>query len=99
MVYDPGALRAALSAAVGDDRQLIDELRGVFLDSAGMMLVQLHGAGSDADWRFAAMKLHSLAASFGAVTLMDAAALAADGKRGDVTSLRAIEDAICAFDA
>lgn len=99
MVYNPGALRVALAAAVGDDRQLIAELRGAFLDSAGMMLDQLRAARSDEDWRFAAMKLHGLAASFGALALMDATTNAAAGERRDAACLRAIEDAIRAFDA
>lgn len=99
MVYDPGVLHAALSAAVGDDPQLIAELRGVFVERAQTMIDQLRRSGCDADWRMAALRLEGLAASFGAVALMTAASQAAASSAGDPVMLRTIVQAFAAFDA
>lgn len=98
MVYDPGALHVALAAAVGDDPQLIAELRGVFLESATALVKQLKRTRIDTEWQMAAIRLHGLAASFGAVALMEAAAAASDGIACDPVSIRAIDEAIAAFD-
>ena len=98
MVYDPGALHVALSAAVGDDPSLIAELRGVFLDSASEHVATLARAQSEADWQVAAWRLQGLAASFGAVALMALAEQAATGALGDPVVLRRIRAAIAAFD-
>jgi HPt (histidine-containing phosphotransfer) domain-containing protein len=98
MVYDPGALRTALAAAVGDDPELVAELRTAFLDSAGRSAEVLAGSRSDGNWRMAARRLQSLAASFGAVELMGLAAEAADGAPGDPVVQRQIRLAIAAFD-
>jgi HPt (histidine-containing phosphotransfer) domain-containing protein len=98
MVYDPGALRTALAAAVGDDPELVAELRAAFLDSAARTADVLSRSRSDGNWRMAARRLQSLAASFGAVELMDLAAEAADGAPGDPVVQRRICTAIAAFD-
>jgi len=98
MAYDPGALRAALAAAVGDDPELVAELRAAFLDSAVRTVDVLSGSRSDGNWLMAARRLQSLAASFGAVELMDLAAEAADGAPGDPVVQRRIRTAIAAFD-
>jgi HPt (histidine-containing phosphotransfer) domain-containing protein len=98
MVYDPGALRTALAAAVGDDPELVAELRTAFLDSAARSAEILAGSRSDGNWRMAARRLQSLAASFGAVELMELAADAADGAPGDPVVQRRIRSAIAAFD-
>jgi HPt (histidine-containing phosphotransfer) domain-containing protein len=98
MVYDPGALRTALAAAVGDDPEMVAELRAAFLDSAARSAEVLAGSRSDGNWRMAARRLQSLAASFGAVELMELAAEAADGAPGDPVVQRQIRSAIAAFD-
>jgi HPt (histidine-containing phosphotransfer) domain-containing protein len=98
MVYDPGALRTALAAAVGDDPGMVAELRAAFLDSAARSAEVLAGSRSDGNWRMAARRLQSLAASFGAVELMELAAEAADGAPGDPVVQRQIRSAIAAFD-
>jgi HPt (histidine-containing phosphotransfer) domain-containing protein len=98
MVYDPGALRTALAAAVGDDPQMVAELRGAFLDSAGRTAEVLAGSRSDGNWLMAARRLQGLAASFGAVELMGIAEEAADGAPGDPVVLRRVRSAIAAFD-
>ena len=97
MIYDPGALHAALAAAVGDDSQLQAELRAVFVDSAKALVGQLRRSRCDANWRMAALRLQGLAASFGAVALMDCAVRAAEGAPGDPVVLRDIEEAMNAF--
>jgi HPt (histidine-containing phosphotransfer) domain-containing protein len=96
MAYDPGALEAALAAAVGDDPRLIAELRGVFFESAASHLAALRIAESRDDWREATERMKSLAASFGAPRLMDAAASAMNGSP-NVVSLRRIERAVSAL--
>ena len=81
MSYDPGALHAALAAAVGDDSALIADLRIAFIESASRQLDLMGRARCDANWQLAAWRLKGLAASFGAVRLMALAAQAADGAR------------------
>jgi len=78
MAYDPGAIDAALAAAVGDEPALIAELRLAFVESAQRGLAALEGAGNGDEWRAAAARLKGLAAGFGAVRLMALAAQAAD---------------------
>jgi HPt (histidine-containing phosphotransfer) domain-containing protein len=78
MAYDPGAIDAALAAAVGDEPALIAELRLAFVESAQRGLAALAAAGDDDEWRGAAARLKGLAASFGAVRLMALASQAAD---------------------
>src|SRR3546814_1152345 len=49
MSYDPGALDAALAAAVGDDPVLIVDLRHAFLESAQRQIALLERARCDAN--------------------------------------------------
>lgn len=70
MAYDPGAIDAALAAAVGDEPGLIAELRLAFVESAERALAALEQATTRDAWRDAASRLKGLAASFGAVRLM-----------------------------
>lgn len=70
MAYDPGAIEATLAAAVGDDPDLIAELRLAFVDSAERTLAAMAGAETAENWCVAAWRLQSLAASFGAIRLM-----------------------------
>lgn len=78
MAYDPGAIDAALAAAVGDEPALIAELRLAFVESARRALAALEKAETRDDWREAAARMKGLAASFGAVRLMALATQAAD---------------------
>lgn len=98
MAYDPGALEAALAAAVGDEPSLIAELRVAFFESASVHVEVLRRATVLDDWRAATSRLHSLAASFGALRLMDAATEASRAARIDPAQLRKIERAIAALD-
>lgn len=88
MSYDPGALNAALAAAVGDDTTLISDLRVAFMESAERHLDLLRRARCDANWELAAWRLKGLAASFGLVALMAMADEAADSAPGDPRVLR-----------
>jgi histidine phosphotransfer protein HptB len=98
MAYDPGALEAALAAAVGDEPGLIAELRSAFFASAQAHVEALRRATTIDGWHSAAVKLHSLAASFGAMRLMDAATDAAQSPKIDASQLRKIERVIAALD-
>lgn len=97
MVYDPGALNASLAAAVGSDGPLMAELRAAFLESAERALDLMGRSRCDANWRLAASRLDSLAASFGAVGLQALAGEAVAGAPGDPAVLRRIRAAIDDF--
>ncbi|AEG48975.1 hypothetical protein Sphch_1286 [Sphingobium chlorophenolicum L-1] len=95
MSYDPGALNAALAAAVGEDRLLIEDLRAAFMESAERQVDLLGRARCDANWQLAAWRLKGLAASFGLTSLMtmaDEAAAAAPGDPRILRRLRAMLD-------
>lgn len=93
MSYQPGALDAALAAAVGDDAALIADLRVAFLESAARQIDLLGRARCDANWHVAAWRLKGLAASFGLsalVAMADEAAQAAPGDPRILRRLRAV---------
>ncbi|OYY90003.1 MAG: Hpt domain-containing protein [Sphingomonas sp. 28-66-16] len=94
MAYDPGAIDAALVAAVGDEPALIAELRMAFLDSAQRSLDLLEHADSVDDWRAAALRLKGLGASFGAIRLMALADETSDLPVGDKRALQRLRRAI-----
>ena len=94
MAYDPGAIDAALAAAVGDEPGLIAELRMAFADSARRGLASLVQAEDDPAWQAAAWRLKGLAASFGAVRLMALATQAGDGPAQDPGAIRNLRRAI-----
>ena len=97
MVYDPGALNASLAAAVGNDSLLMAELRLAFLESAERQRDLMSRSRCDANWRLASARLGSLAASFGAVGLLEMADEAMQGAPGDPVILRKIGAAIDDF--
>lgn len=97
MSYDPGALRAALSAAVGDDAALIADLRIAFLESADRQIDLLGRARCDANWQLAAWRLKGLAASFGVTTLMALADEAGRSAPGDPYILARLRAALDIF--
>ena len=88
MVYDPGALSASLSAAVGSDPELIAQLRADFADSVTRQADLMGRARCDANWTIAASRLKSIAASFAATGLLEIADEALDGAPGDPVVLR-----------
>ncbi|MGL4312702.1 MAG: Hpt domain-containing protein [Sphingomonas sp.] len=83
-----------MAAAVGDDAQLIAELRTAFAESARRDMAAVEQAASQADWEAATAKLKSLAGSFGAVRLMAAADDAGRAPVGDQDALRRLRRVI-----
>ena len=98
MAYNPGALEAALAAVVGDEPSLIAELRRAFFESAQVHVNTMTRTSKRDEWRAAATRLHSLAASCGAIRLMNIATEAEQAPRIDPSMLRKIERAIGAND-
>ncbi len=98
MSYDPGALHAALAAAVGEDSALIADLRVAFLESATRQVDLLGRARCDANWELAAWRLKGLAASFGLTALMTLADEAAAAAPGDPRVLRRLHAALAGLD-
>ena len=94
MAYDPGAIDATLAAAVGDEPQLIEELRNAFLDGVQRGLDNLEHARDPQEWRTAAWRLKGLAASFGAIRLMAIATEATDAEPQDPALLRRLRRAV-----
>jgi len=97
MVYDPGALNASLAAAVGADGPLMAELKAAFAESAARQLDLLGRSRCDANWRNAAARLKSIAASFGVTGLVGLADEALKGAPGDPVVLRRISTALDEF--
>jgi len=97
MVYDPGALNATLSAAVGSDPELVAELHAAFVESAARQADLMSRSRCDANWLFAAARLKSVAASFGVMGLLELADEAIDGAPGDPAVLRKIKEALDDF--
>ncbi len=97
MAYDPGALNAALAAAVGGDSALVDELRAAFLESAARQHDLMGRSRCDANWVIAASRLKSVAASFNVTGLAELADEALEGAPGDPVILRKIGQALDTF--
>lgn len=97
MAYESGALNAALAAAVGSDPKLVAELRCAFIESAARQIDLLNRARCDANWHFAALRLKSLAASFGVQGIADLADQALEGAPGDPVVLRDLATAMRDF--
>ncbi len=93
MAYDPGAIDAALAAAVGNEPALIAELRAAFVDSAEKAIVVIEHAEDEDAWALGASRLKGLAASFGAIRLMSLASETAT-KLGDAESVRKLRRAV-----
>lgn len=94
MAYESGAIDATLAAAVGDEPALIAELRTAFLDSVRSSVDMMRSSRGAEDWAGAALRLQSLAASFGAVQLMALAEEAVRRSSQDGVLLRRIERAV-----
>lgn len=88
MAYDPGAIDAALSAAVGDEPALIAELRQAFVESAARAMDVIETSRDAAAWRSATGRLRGLAASFGAVRLAAMADQAMGCAPGDAATMK-----------
>lgn len=97
MAYDPGALEAVLAAAVGAESSLVHELRGAFFASAHDHVSAMQNAKDVDDWVAAAGRLKGLAASFGALRVLDAADAAATVELGNPRALTRIKRALSAL--
>jgi HPt (histidine-containing phosphotransfer) domain-containing protein len=94
MAYEFGALDASLAAAVGDDPSLVKELRAALIDGACNYADLLARSRCDGNWQVAAHRLKGLAASFGAVELMQAADFALESAPGDPVAVRNVARAV-----
>lgn len=97
MAYDPGALEAALAAVAGSAPELVDDLRTAFFDSATAHLSVMRDAATVEAWQAAAQRLRSLAASFGAHRIIDAAKFAHDAPLHDRKALARIERSLASL--
>jgi hypothetical protein len=98
MSYDPGALNAALAAAVGEGSELIADLRIAFMESATRQIDLMGRARCDANWELAAWRLKGLAASFGVNGLIALADEAVASAPGDPVMLRRLRAALAALE-
>ncbi|MCB2062905.1 MAG: Hpt domain-containing protein [Novosphingobium sp.] len=97
MAYDSGSLDATLSAAAGDDPQLLRELRDAFIESVSRQVDLLERSRCDGNWRIAAMRLKGLAASFHAGDLLVLADEALCAAPGEPTVVRALKRLVAGF--
>ncbi len=97
MAFEFSGFETSISAAVGNDAALSQELLGALVDGARHHADLLSRARCDANWNVSAHRLKGLAASFGAIGLMDAASLALDSAPGDPVALRTVDRAITAL--
>lgn len=83
-----------MTAAIGDDPAMAMDLRSAFTDSARELADLMRRARCDANWNIAALRLKSLAATFGIISLIELAEEAMTGAPGDPAVLRQINAAI-----
>jgi hypothetical protein len=83
MSYHSGPFEMALGAAAGDDAALRVELRQALAESVARQADLLRRSRCDGNWRVAAERLRSIAASFHVVELVELAEQARDGAPGD----------------
>ncbi|WP_332818640.1 Hpt domain-containing protein [Sphingopyxis sp.] len=94
MSFDSGPLDRYLSAAIGDDAAMAMDLRSALTGSARDLADLMRRARCDANWEMAALRLKSLAATFGIISLIQLAEDAMAGAPGDPAVLRQINQAI-----
>lgn len=83
MAIESTRFNALLAAAVGDDADLVNELRGSVLTSALGHVDLLRRSRCDANWVMSARRLKGLAETFGLDDLVALAVTALDGAPGD----------------
>lgn len=91
MAYLSGDLDATLSAAAGEDLDLLCELRAAFIESIDRQVDLLHRSRCDGNWQVAALRLKALAASFHAEPLIALANEAIEAAPGDPVTLRRLK--------
>jgi len=97
MSFDSGPLDRYLVAAIGHDPAMAMDLRGVLAENARDLADLMRRARCDANWNVAALRLKSLAATFGIISLIELAEQAMAGVPGDPAVLRHINAAIDAI--
>jgi hypothetical protein len=97
MSFDSGPLDRYLSAAFGDDPAMAMDLRTAFTGGARDLSDLMRRSRCDANWEMAAVRLKSLAATFGIIPLIELAEAAIEGAPGDPAVLRQINQAIDAI--
>jgi hypothetical protein len=90
MSFDTGPLDRYLHSAVGEDIAAAAELQAVFVKSVDELADLMRRARCDANWTMAALRLKSLAATFGVVPLIELAEQAMAGVPGDPAVVKAI---------
>jgi len=88
MAYHSADFDNALAVAAGDDAMLEAELRLAFAASLARQIDLLGRARCDANWYQTAERIHSLAASFHVVELIELAEQANKAAPGDPQILR-----------
>ena len=89
MSFDSGPLDRYLHSALGEDHAAAQELQAIFLQSAEDLIDLMQRSRCDANWMMAALRLKSLAATFGVVSLIQHAEQAMAGVPGDPCIIRA----------
>ncbi len=97
MTYETGSLDATLSAAAGNDPEMLRQLRDSFIESVTHQVDLLERSRCDGNWRIAAMRLKGLAASFHAGDLQLLAETALTAAPGEPTVVRALKRFIGGF--
>lgn len=83
MSFDSGPLDRYLHSALGEDQAAAAELKAIFLQSVDHLVDLLRRSRCDANWMMAALRLKSLAATFGVIPLIQLAEQAMAGVPGD----------------
>lgn len=94
MAYQNTHLEAMITAAIGDDPSLMNDLRQAFMASAEDHLATLTHAPSITQWQMAAWRFKGLCATFGVEDLADLATQATTAPLGDVALLERIRAAL-----
>jgi hypothetical protein len=94
MSFDSGPLDRFLHSAVGDDLTVAAELHATFVHSAKDLADLMQRSRCDANWSMAALRLKSLAATFGVIPLIQLAERAMAGAPGDPAVVRDIRTVI-----
>jgi HPt (histidine-containing phosphotransfer) domain-containing protein len=94
MAYQNTHLEAIITAAIGDDPSLMQDLRRAFMGSAQDHLAALTKADALHDWEMAAWRFKGLCATFGVEELAGLAAEATQAPLGDPALLARIRAAL-----
>lgn len=91
MAYETGTFDATLSAAAGNDPELLRELRDAFIQSVARQVDLLDRSRCDGNWHITAMRLKGLAATFHAGDLLALADAVLEAAPGEPTVIRALQ--------